>query len=53
MLTRFRIPVLALASALAMAAPTMTFAADRNDHRGGREFDHRVVVRGRDRGGFN
>jgi len=31
----------------------MTLAADRNDHRGGRDFDHRVVVRGRDRGGFN
>lgn len=37
MLKRFGIPALALASALAIAAPTMSFARDRGDSRGGRQ----------------
>ena len=55
MLKRFGIPVLALASALAIAAPTVTFARDRDDHRGGgRDFDHHVILRDHDRrSGFN
>jgi hypothetical protein len=53
MLKRFGLPVLALASALAVAAPTMTFAADRNDHRGGPdqrgpEIARHETFRGRD-----
>ena len=43
MLKRFGIPALALASVLAIAAPTVTLAADR----GGQRFDRD------DRGGFN
>lgn len=55
MLKRFGIPALALASALAIAAPSVTFARGRDDYRGsGRDFDRHVVVRDRDhRGGFN
>jgi len=37
MLKRFGIPALALASALAIAAPTVTLAADRGGERGGHE----------------
>ena len=53
MLKRFGIPALALASALAIAAPTITFARGRDDFRGGRDFDHHIIVRDRGyRGGF-
>jgi hypothetical protein len=64
MLKRFGIPALALASALAIAAPTMSFARGRDDAREGREVA-RQDFRGRgddhfdrgdrhfDRGGFN
>ncbi len=67
MLKRFGIPALALASVLAITAPTVTLAADRGGERGGREVA-RQDFRGRgddhfdrggrrfdrdDRGGFN
>jgi hypothetical protein len=56
MLKRFGIPALALASVLAVAAPS--FARGREDFRGGdrggRDFDRHVVVRDRGyRPGFN
>jgi len=41
MLKRFRVPTLALATALAVAAPTLTLARDRDDHRGAEHFEHR------------
>ena len=56
MLKRFGIPALALASALAIAAPTMSFARDRggNERAGGNERGGRQVeqtnFRGRGRG---
>lgn len=34
MLKRLRFPALALATALAVAAPTLSLAGDRDDHRG-------------------
>ncbi len=59
MLKKLRISTLALAAALAVAAPTLTFAQDRDgrrdDHRDvarvERRDDHRIV-RGGDRSGF-
>jgi hypothetical protein len=59
MLKRFGLTTLALATALAVAAPTVTLAAERNDR--GRGFDHHEAYRapervylgaGRDRGRF-
>ena len=47
MLKRFGIPSLALATVLAVAAPTVTLARDRDDHRGG-DFDRHETIRGRD-----
>ena len=44
MLKRFKIPALALAAAMAVAAPSLTLANDRDDHRG-RDFDRREVYR--------
>ena len=48
MLKRFGLPVLALASALAVAAPSASLAADRDDHRGGREVERHDSFKGRD-----
>ena len=51
MLKRFGIPALALASALAIAAPTMSFARDRGgNERGGNERGGRQVERSDFRG---
>ena len=47
MLKRFGIPTLALATVLAVAAPTVTLARDRDDHRGG-DFDRHEVFHSRD-----
>ncbi len=44
MLKRFKIPALALAAAMAFAAPNLTLAADRDDHRG-RDVDRHEVDR--------
>jgi len=55
MLKKLGISTLALAAALAVAAPTLTFARGRDDHRGAERFerrdDHRLV-RDRDHDGF-
>ena len=48
MLKRFGIPSLALATLMAVAAPTITLARDRDDRGGGRDFDRHDVVRDRD-----
>ena len=45
MLKRFGLPTLALATAMAVAAPTVTLARDRDDHRGGDAGRHEVVRR--------
>jgi hypothetical protein len=51
MLKRFGITTFALATALAVAAPTVTLARDRDDHRGG-DVGRQEAFRGRDdRGG--
>jgi hypothetical protein len=47
MLKKFRLSTLALAAAMAVAAPTMSMAANHDDHRGGNN-DRREVSRGRD-----
>lgn len=47
MLKRLGIPTLALATAMAVAAPTVTLARDRDDHRGG-DFGRQESFRGRD-----
>src|SRR5579864_8896610 len=51
MFKKLGIPTLALATAIAVAAPTVTLARDRDDHRGG-DSDRHETFRGRDdRGG--
>ena len=51
MFKKLGIPTLALATAMAVAAPTVTLARDRDDHRGG-DSDRHEAFRGRDdRGG--
>jgi len=47
MLKKLGIPTLALATAMAVVAPTVTLARDRDDHRGG-DFGRHEVVHGRD-----
>ena len=51
MFKKLGIPTLALATAMAVAAPTVTLARDRDDHRGG-DVGRQEALRGRDdRGG--
>jgi hypothetical protein len=52
MLRRFGIPTLALTAALAVAAPTVTLARDRDDHRGGNTNSHESF-HGRDNRSFD
>lgn len=58
MFKKIRVPALALAAAMAVAVPTLTLAADRDDHHR-RDFhrrevyrDHGREFRDRDRYGF-
>jgi hypothetical protein len=52
MLKKLGIPTLALATAMAVAAPTVTLARDRDDDRRGGNSDRHEAFRGRDdRGG--